>query len=73
MARYAGTSAYPTLRRVSRRGAFGLPVAPPLSELREPIRTRTGPGVTVQIMPSGYTLGEMADGYLYLTGGGAGQ
>lgn len=69
VASYAGTRVYPLVRRAGRSGAFALPMTEPLRSVREPIRLRTGTGISLQIMPSGYSFGEVASAYVFLGDG----
>lgn len=48
---------------------FGVPLDRHFDFVREPIHTAVGPGLRLEILPDGYRLRELADGYIYLQGG----
>ena len=54
------------LREPGSRAPVGLPVAGPIGAFREPLRIRTGPGVSITIQPDGHTLADLVDGYVFL-------
>lgn len=66
--RYRGTELYRPLRRTLDRD-LGVRVQDAFSGVRDPVVTVSSPGLRLEILPRGYTLREVADGYLFLPGG----
>jgi hypothetical protein len=66
VAQYAGTRVHERLTKAIPSEALGLPVAGPIAEFREPLLVRTGPGVSISILPLEHTLADLADAYVFL-------
>lgn len=66
VAQYVGTRVHERLTKAIPSETVGLPVAGPIAAFREPLQIRTGPGVSISILPDGHTLGDLADGYVFL-------
>ena len=66
VAQYAGTRVHERLSKAIPSESVGLPVAGPIGAFREPLRIRTGPGVSITIEPDGHTLADLVDGYVFL-------
>lgn len=70
VARYGGTTLYSRLRPPG-SGSFAVPVVDPIRSASAPVKLRTGPGVSLKMLPDDYTLGTVADAYVRLVGDGA--
>lgn len=66
VAQYAGTRVHARLAKAIPSDMVGLPVAGPIAAFREPLLIRTGPGVTMSILPAEHTLADLVDGYVFL-------
>jgi hypothetical protein len=66
--RYHGTRLHrPLSRELS--GAAGIPATEAFGAVGDPILELSSPGLRLEIRPEGYTLDDVADGYVYLEGG----
>ena len=63
---YAGTRVHERLLKAVPSEAVGLPASGPIGDYRDPLRLRTGPGVSVSILPDDHTLSTLVDGYVFL-------
>ena len=66
---YHGTRLYRPLRR-ELSGSVASRVTGDLAEVADPVLELSTPGLTLEILPEGYTLGTAAQGYLFLESGG---
>lgn len=66
VAQYAGTRVHERLAKAIPSRIVALPVAGPIAEFRDPLRVRTGPGISISFLPQDHTLANLADGYLFL-------
>jgi hypothetical protein len=66
--RYHGTELHRPLRRAVDRSA-GIRIDETFSVIRSPILETAAPGLRLEIVPRGYVLREVADGYIFLRGG----
>lgn len=65
---YRGTRMHRSLRR-ELDGTTAARVAWELAEVEDPVLELSTPGLSLQIRPEGYTLGQVAQGYIFLPGG----
>ena len=63
---YAGTRVHERLLKAVPSEAVGLPASGPIGDYGNPLLLRTGPGVTVSILPDDHTLSTLVDGYVFL-------
>ncbi len=71
VAAYGGTRLHPLIEaRLGRRGTLAVPVTRAFAFMPDPIATRASAGLELEILPRGYVLDDVADGYIYLGGGG---
>ena len=63
---YAGTRVHERLLKAIPSEAVGMPAAGPVGEYGDPLLLRTGPGVTVSLLPDDHTLADLVDGYVFL-------
>lgn len=66
VAQYAGTRLHERLRKAVPARAVGLPAAGAIAEPRDPVIVRTGPGISLTIVPTPHTLAELTDVYVFL-------
>lgn len=65
---YQGTRLHRPLRR-ELNSAAGARIAGELSEVEDAILEMATPGLTLEIQPTGYPLGQVAQGYIFVPGG----
>lgn len=65
---YYGTELYRSLRHGLDHGA-GARVGDAFGAVRDPVLELSSPGLRLEILPRGYTLEDVADGYIFLPGG----
>lgn len=63
---YAGTRVHERLLKAIPSEPVGLPASGPIGEYRDPLLLRTGPGVSVSVLPDDHTLSTLVDGYVFL-------
>ena len=63
---YAGTRLHQRLMKAIPSESTGMPTSGPIGEYRSPLVLRTGPGITVSILPDDHTLADLVDGYVFL-------
>ena len=63
---YAGTRVHERLLKAVPSDAVGMPASGPVGEYGNPLRLRTGPGVSASILPDDHTLSTLVDGYVFL-------
>jgi hypothetical protein len=63
---YRGTALGPLLRAEGVRGPIAVPVSDAFDFQRNPVDTRTGPGLDLEFRPHGYRLREVAHAYIWL-------
>ena len=63
---FAGTRVHERLLKAIPSEAVGLPASGPVGDYGDPMQLRTGPGVSVSILPDDHTLGTLVDGYVFL-------
>jgi len=63
---FAGTRLHERLLKAIPGEAVGMPASGPIGDYRNPILLRTGPGVTVSILPDDHRLADLASGYVFL-------
>ena len=66
--RYHGTELHHPLRRAL-DDAAGARVQDAFENVRDPVLELSSPGLRMEILPRGYTLRDVADGYVFLPGG----
>lgn len=65
---YRGTALHRPLRRELDRSA-AVRVRGELADVADPVLELSTPGLSLEILPAGYRFGEVAQGYVFLTGG----
>ena len=63
---FAGTRVHERLLKALSGEAIGMPASGPIGDYRDPLLLRTGPGITVSILPDDHTLASLTDGYVFL-------